>query len=60
MTLLLDKRLRVNIAVLHEMLTKGKIQKVTWVPTKDQIVDELTKKGFLSMKLLQVLDNNAF
>ena len=59
MTLLLDKRLRVNITVLHKMLTKGKIQKVPWVSTKDQIVDGLTKKGFLSMKLLQVLGNNA-
>ena len=41
------------------MLTKGKILKVTWVSTIDQVVDRLTKKGFLSMEQSRVLDNNA-
>ena len=58
-TALLDKRLRVDVAILTEMIGKGKIKKGTWVPTKDQLADCLTKRGNSPLKLLQVLTTNT-
>ena len=59
MTALPEKRLRVNVAVLREMPGRGEIKKVTWVPTKDQLADCLTKRGSSPLKLLQVLTTNT-
>ena len=59
MTALLDKRLRVDVAILREMIGKGEIEKVTWVPNKDQLADCLTKRGSSPLKLLQVLTTNT-
>ena len=59
MTALLNKRLRVNVAVLREMTGRGEIKKFTWVPTKDQLADCLTKRGRSPLKLLQVLTTNT-
>ena len=59
MTALLDKRLRVDVAILREMIGKGKIKKVIWVPTNDQLADCLTKRGSSPSKLLQVLTTNT-
>ena len=58
-TALLDKRLRVDVAILTGIIGKGKIKKGTWVPTKDQLADCLTKKGSSPLKLLQVLTTNT-
>ena len=59
MTALLDKRLKVDVAILREMIGKGEIKKVPWVPTKDQLADCLTKRGSSPSKLLQVLTTNT-
>ena len=53
MTSLLDKRLRVDVAIIREMIQRNEIQKVTWVPTKVQIADCLTKRGCCAALLLQ-------
>ena len=58
-TAFLDKRLRVDVAILREMIDKPEIKKVTWVPTKDQLADCLTKRGSSPLKLLQVLTTNT-
>ena len=34
------------------LIGKGEIKKVTWVPTKDQLADCLTKRGSSPLKLL--------
>ena len=40
------------------MIQRNEIQKVTWVPTKVQIADCLTKRVCCAALLLQVLTNN--
>ena len=47
-----DKRLRIEIAILREMLNKGEITRVAWVESQNQIADSLTKKGMPSFKVL--------
>ena len=44
-TQILDKRLRIETAILREMLAKGEIVSLSWVPTKYQLADSLTKSG---------------
>ena len=47
-----DKRLRIEIAILREMLNKCEITRMTWVESERQIADSLTKKGVPSFKVL--------
>ena len=48
----LDKRLRIEISILREMLRKKEIDEITWIPTNCQIADSLTKRGVPSYKIL--------
>ena len=40
-----DRRLRIDIAVLRDMIKKGEINSVSWVATARQLADCLTKRG---------------
>ena len=40
-----DKRLRIDISVLKDMLHNGELQEVTWVDISKQLADCLTKRG---------------
>ena len=53
-TIVSDKRLRVDIARLREMVHRCEI-KVFWIEGKRQIADSLTKRGASNEKLIQVL-----
>ena len=50
-----DKRLRIDIAVLHEMMKKEELTKVIWVAKTKQLADSLTKRGASTDLLLRVL-----
>lgn len=52
---ILDRRLRVDIAILKEMIEKKEISKLSWITTKDQMADPLTKNGASSSRLLQAI-----
>ena len=52
--LLMDKRLRVEISSLREMVEKDKVS-VKWVNAAEQLADVLTKKGASKKKLIHVL-----
>ena len=52
-----DKRLRVDVARLREMVEKGEIV-VKWVEGKNQLADCLTKRGSSSHQLLEVLERS--
>ena len=52
-----DKRLRVDIARLKEMVGEGEIE-VNWVEGKEQLADTLTKRGASTSKLLDVLSSS--
>ena len=50
-----EKRLRIDISALREMLNRREISQIKWVPTEDQLADCLTKQGAKLEKLLAVL-----
>ena len=54
-----DRRLRVDMAILREMLAKEEINKILWLPSANQIADPMTKKGGCTEKLLEVIMNNT-
>ena len=40
-----DKRLRIDLEVLHDITEKGELGKVSWVPSEKRLADCLTKRG---------------
>ena len=50
-----EKRLRIDISAIREMLNTKEISAVTWVPTKLQLADCLTKQGAKTDNLLAVI-----
>ena len=58
-TQILDKRLRIEMAILREMLSNKEITDITWVPNIHQIADALTKRGVPSSKILQHLTGQS-
>ena len=53
-----DKRLRIDIASLREKLENKEVSKVSWLDTRFQLADCLTKSGASSKGLLEVLKTN--
>ena len=51
-TQILDKRLRLEMGILREMLAKREIHNFEWISTDKQIADALTKKGVASYKIM--------
>ena len=51
-----DKRLRIDIAVIREMLGKKEIDKIIKIPSEEQLADCLTKLGASSSKLKRLLN----
>lgn len=49
------KRLRVEIAILQEMMSMGEISKVEWIPTASQLANSLTKGGTSTKALLEAV-----
>lgn len=45
MTSLLDKRLRVDMAILCDMMQKEEIKELKWIPSDKQLPDILTTKS---------------
>ena len=46
-----DKRLRIDLAVLEDMLLQKEINSVSWVNTSNQLADCLTKRGASAQQL---------
>ena len=57
--LVVEKRLRVDIAALREMLEKDNVN-FKWVESSHQLADALTKKGASKRNLLDVLSSGHF
>ena len=51
------KRLRVEVAVLQEMIAKREISDVIWVPTASQLANCLTKGGVSAKSLLEAISS---
>ena len=54
-----ERRLRMEISSVKEMIENHQIQKILWSGTKDQLSDCLTKRGASSMELLRILENGT-
>lgn len=55
-----DKRLRREIGGVKELLERGEVSSISWVPGSDQLADVLTKRGVNNLKLLNVIQTGAF
>lgn len=51
----LDNRLRVDLAILKEMIRNKEVNQITWVSKEQQIADCLTKRGASCKNLLFTL-----
>ncbi len=52
-----EKRLRIEMGIIKEMLVKGELLKLVWVPKSEMLADCLTKHGASSMSLARALEN---
>lgn len=55
-----DKKLRIDTACLKEMLKEGEISSLSWLDSKNQLADCLTKTGASSQGLREVLSSGRF
>ena len=54
-----EKRLRIDIASVKQMIERKEIDKVQWVKTSQQISDCLTKRGANCKKLLDIIKQGS-
>ena len=52
-----DKKLRIDVGSVKEMLKRGVISGVHWVPGSEMVADVLTKKGVANFEVLDLLQN---
>lgn len=50
-----EKRLRKEIGAVKQMLKKGKLKQLKWVPTQHMLCDALTKKGVNCLRLMKAM-----
>jgi hypothetical protein len=50
-----DKHLRINLALLSDMLERGDLSSVTWVQSARQLANVLTKRGASAHQLLSAV-----
>ena len=50
-----EKRLRIDIASIKQMVDRGEISSVKWIPIGYQIADSFIKRGASCKRLAQVL-----
>ena len=50
-----DRRLRLDIAVLQDMMERGELNSVSWVDTGSQLANCLTKGGVSAVRLLDAI-----
>ena len=56
-TMVAERRLRVDISAIKQMLENGEVTDVQWVPSDKQLADCLTKKGVNTIKLNAILES---
>ena len=55
-TMVEEHRLRVDVTAIKEMILKGELLQLTWIPKANQLADCLTKKAGNSLPLLKTLE----
>ena len=54
--LVTEKRLRIELSAIKEVVSDQSVNRVIWVPTKKQLADSLTKYGPSVLPLLSVIE----
>ena len=54
-----NKRLKIDIGILREMLHKQEISSIEWIDSDKQLADPLTKGGASSNKLIEALNGTV-
>ena len=54
-----DKRLRVDIALLRELISNSELSEMKWIPTDKQIANVLKKQGAPFDKLIKIVTSGA-
>ena len=52
-----DRLLRINMAMLRDLLARRELHEVTWVPTSCQLADALTKRGADAEPLIEAVSH---
>lgn len=55
-----EKRLRIEISSIRELLQQKKISEVKWIESENQLADCLTKKRTSCLNLLKALQTGAW
>ena len=55
-----DKRLRIEIGEIKEMIDRKVVKDISWVPGSAQIADALTKAGASGLRILEIVQNGKF
>ena len=55
-TMVSEHRLRVDLAAVKEMIAKGELGSLSWVPKEEQLADCLTKRGANPRKLIDCVE----
>ena len=53
-----DKRLRIDVNILREMIDRKEITRFQWVESSTQIADCLTKQGSCTHRLQEILNKS--
>ena len=56
---LTEKRLKIDICIIHDMLSKNEVYSIEWCKSEAQLTDCLTKGTASNTKLLNVLKNGS-
>lgn len=55
-----DKRLRIELSSIKELISKKKVKGIRWLSTKCMLADCLTKKGASPLELLKVVSEGVW
>ena len=55
-----ERRLRLDISAIKEMLSSNEIVKIDWLPTEKQLSNSLTKQGANTCDLISCMRNGYF
>ena len=55
-----DKRLRIEIGELKELIHDKQVNEISWVPGSAQVADTLTKQGASGLMLLDIIQKGSF
>ena len=59
-TMAQEHRLRVDLSIIKEMLPKGELLQLSWIPSSHQLADCFTKHGVNPVGLTRTLENGHF